>query len=301
MTSILPNSSLKVGEDRPVHPVTIALLRHVSEAVRSLKSEFVAAGATARDIVLWHVHGIRAERATRDVDVAVCAVNWEAHGDLIAALEATGRFKADGRSQQSLIFDDASIGKPVPLDLVPFGPLEAPDGYIAWPPKGDFVMNVLGFREAVDTSININIGENYSVPVAALPALALLKLLAWHDRRTSKNTDAADLLLILRNCHKAGNEERIWEIGADLLDAHDFDVDLASTALLGRQARQTALPATLTAVTALLADEGTYETLRRDMLARAAAQLLDDFADGSDKTLAAFRDGFMAAPPTTAT
>jgi predicted nucleotidyltransferase len=301
MTSISPRSSLKVGEDRKVDPVTIELLRHVSHAVRSLNGEFVVAGATARDIVLWHVHGVRPGRATRDVDVAVCAVSWEAHGDLVAALEATGRFKAETKSQQSLIFNDSSVDASMPLDLIPFGPLEAPDGAIAWPPTGDFVMNVLGFREAVDTSIDIDIGENCSVPVASLPALALLKVLAWHDRRTRKNTDASDLLLILRNHYKAGNEERIWEVGIDLIEAHGGDVDLASTALLGRQARQIALPATFEAVAALLTDEGTYETLRRDMLRRAAAQMLDGYADDTDKTLAAFRDGFMAAPFVTAT
>lgn len=301
MTSISPRSSLKVGNGRQVDSDTIALLRHVSHAVRSLNSEFVVAGATARDIVLWHVHGIRAERATRDVDVAVCAVSWEAHGDLVDALKATGRFTTVGKSQQSLIFNDASIGRSVPLDLVPFGPLEAPDGSIAWPPKGDFVMNVLGFQEAVDTSIDIDIGENVSVPVASLPALALLKLLAWRDRRMSKNTDASDLLLILRNYYKAGNEERIWEMGDDLIKAHGFDLDLASTALLGRQARQIALPATLDAVSAILADERTYDTLRGDMLKRATVQRLDDYADGSDKILAAFRDGFMSSPLVTTT
>jgi predicted nucleotidyltransferase len=39
---------------------------------------------------------------------------------------------------------------------VPFGEIEAPAGAIAGPPKGEFVMNMLGFREAADTAINID-------------------------------------------------------------------------------------------------------------------------------------------------
>jgi predicted nucleotidyltransferase len=98
MTTTSPSSTVEVSPDRPVHPVTIALLRHVRDAAQQLGSEFAVAGATARDIVLWHVYGIRAERATRDVDVAVCAVSWDAHRELTSRLEATGLFTARGLS-----------------------------------------------------------------------------------------------------------------------------------------------------------------------------------------------------------
>ncbi|SDI75712.1 nucleotidyl transferase AbiEii/AbiGii toxin family protein [Paraburkholderia phenazinium] len=292
MTPASPHFNLKVSEDRPLHPVTIALLGHVRDAAQQMGADFVVAGATARDIVLWHVYGIRAERATRDVDVAVCAISWTAHRELIARLEATGFFKADAKAEQSLTFEDTAVGKSAPLDLVPFGPLEAPEGTITWP-KGEFAMNVLGFQEAVATALQIEIGEGLVVPVVSLPALALLKILAWRDRRTSKNTDASDLLLVLRNYHEAGNEERIWESATDLLDAYGFDLDLAAAALLGRDARQLALPTTLATVLQLLADEGTYDLLRRDMFARAVVQI---FADDSDKTLAAFRDALLSPP-----
>ncbi|WP_408434244.1 hypothetical protein [Paraburkholderia fungorum] len=38
----------------------------------------------------------------------------------------------------------------------------------------------------------------------SLPALAFLKLVAWHDRRARGNKDAFDLLLILPNYLEAG-------------------------------------------------------------------------------------------------
>jgi predicted nucleotidyltransferase len=268
----------------------------VRDAVQRLGSEFVVAGATARDIVLWHVYGIRAERATRDVDVAVCVVSWDAHRDLISRLEATGLFKLSGRVEHSMVFEDASVGKPSPLDLVPFGPLEAPEGTIKWP-KDKAEMNVLGFREAVDTALQVDIGEGLTVPVVSLPALALLKLLAWQDRRTIRNTDAGDLLLVIRNYHDAGNKERIWEVATDLLETHNFDADLAAAALLGREARRIALPATRDAIVPLLEPGKVFETLSGDMLAGAARRMFaDEFTDTTVDSLAAFRDGFMQDP-----
>ena len=286
---------LKVPADRPLHPVTLAMLRHVVEAAKQMGSDFVVAGATARDIVLWHVYGIPAERATRDVDVAVCAISWDAHGELVERLEATGLFKLSERVEHTLIFLDQTGGKQTPLDLVPFGPLEAPEGTIRWP-KHQAAMNVLGFREAVDTALQIDVGDGLIVPVVSLPALALLKLLAWHDRRTTKNTDAPDMSLIMRNYFDAGNRDRIWEVAPDLLEIHGFDTDLASAALLGRDARRTALPATRDAVIPLLEDEKSYNTLLADTVARAATLVYDGFVDRTTDTLAAFRDGFLQSP-----
>ena len=290
-----PNSPplmLEVSADRPLHPVTLAILGHVQDAARQSGSDFVVAGATARDIVLWHVYGIRTERVTRDVDVAVCAVSWEAHGELVERLEATRLFKLSERVEHTMTFLDESVGKPTPLDLVPFGPLEAPEGTITWP-KDKNQMNVLGFREAVDTALEIDVGERLIVPVVTLPALVLLKLLAWHDRRTTKNTDAPDLLLTMRNYHGAGNQERIYDVAPDLLEIHNFDPGLASTALLGRDSRRAALPATRDAVARLLEQEKSYNTLLADILARAAALAFDEFVDSTTDTLAAFRNGFL--------
>jgi predicted nucleotidyltransferase len=286
---------LEVSADRPLHSVTRAMLGHVRDATTQLASNFVVAGATARDIVLWHVYGIRAERATRDVDVAVCAVSWEAHDNLIERLEATGLFTRSEKVEHTLTFLDRTGGKPTPLDIVPFGPLEAPEGTIRWP-KEKSAMNVLGFREAVDTALQIDIGDGLIVPVVSLPALVLLKLLAWHDRRTTKNTDASDMSVTMRNYFDAGNNERIWEVAPDLLALHNFDTNLAAAALLGREARQIALPATRDAVIPLLESEKSYNTLLADMLARAATMLFDGFVDSTTDTLAAFRRGFLQSP-----
>lgn len=226
MTDTSPTRPLEVDASRPLEPAAVALLQSVGAACAQLDAAFVVAGATARDILMWHVHGIRPVRATRDVDVAVCAVSWPFHARLVDTLVATGQFARAPKHRQKLLFDSGTQGFRTELDLVPFGPLEAPPGEIAWPPGGDFVLNVLGFQEAVDTALTVSIGAGITVPVASLPALALLKLLAWKDRRARQNSDAYDLLFLLTHFHDAGNRERIWDVAPDLLERHGFQPEL---------------------------------------------------------------------------
>ncbi|MBP0594495.1 nucleotidyl transferase AbiEii/AbiGii toxin family protein [Paraburkholderia sp. LEh10] len=264
---------------------------------KRLDTPFVVAGATARDLILWHVYGIQAGRATRDVDVAVCAVSWESYEALIGELVSNEGFQRDDRAAHRLLLGRGDASGTIPLDLVPFGDIEAPEGSIAWPPEGAWILTVLGFREAVDTAVQVEVEADVVVPVVSLAALTLLKLIAWKDRRQQENKDAADLLLILRNYLWAGNGERMWTDAADLMEAYGFDDSTASCALLGRDARNVALPATREKLLSLLGSDRTYQMLLRDLLARAAAVPFDDgYADKLEADLEAFRDGFMAEP-----
>ncbi|RQR39803.1 nucleotidyl transferase AbiEii/AbiGii toxin family protein [Burkholderia sp. Bp9142] len=292
-----PLEPLEVDARRPLEPAAVALLQAVGAACARLDTAFVVAGATARDILMWHVHGIRPVRATRDVDVAVCAVSWPFHERLVDALVATGQFARAPKHQQTLLFDSGTRGFRTALDLVPFGPLEAPPGEITWPPLGDFVLNVLGFQEAVDTALAVSIATGIAVPVASLPALALLKLLAWKDRRARQNSDAYDLLFLLTHFHDAGNRERIWDVAPDLLERHGFQPELAAALLLAREAKRIASPQTHDAIRALLSDDATYATLGQDLQARAFALLPGEFSDDADRYLDAFRGAFLADPP----
>ncbi|OXI34675.1 nucleotidyltransferase [Burkholderia sp. AU16741] len=296
MTDTSPTRPLEIDARRPLEPAAVALLQAVGTACARLDAAFVVAGATARDILMWHVYGIRPMRATRDVDVAVCAVSWPFHAQLVDTLVATGRFALAPKHRQKLLFDSGSPGFRTELDLVPFGPLETPPGEIAWPPGGDFVLNVLGFQEAVDTALAVSIGAGVTVPVASLPALALLKLLAWKDRRARQNSDAYDLLFLLTHFHDAGNRERIWDVAPDLVELHGFQPALAAAALLARDAKQIALPQTHDAIHALLSDDAIYAMLGQDLLARAFALLPGEFNDDADRYLDAFRGAFLAAP-----
>jgi predicted nucleotidyltransferase len=242
---------------------------------------------------MWHLHGIKAPVATRDVDVAVCAISWTFHEALIERLVQTKRFTRHSKQQQKLLFTRDGDRFESELDLVPFGAIETNHGEISWPPDGEIVMTVLGFQEAVDTAQSVKIGEGLEVPVVTLPAFVLLKLFAWKDRRLDKNTDAGDLLFVLRNYFEAGNAALVYEKAMHLLVEVDFEVKFAAAGLLARQVHDMAQPETRDALRAIFQSPELRETLRRDLQARAAT-LLTGFVDDGDALLDAFADGVLA-------
>ena len=83
------------------------------------------------------------------------------------------------------------------IDLVPFGDLEEVSGQISWPPDFSIVMSTVGFREAYNNSEEVRIADDLIVRVVSLAGLALMKIVAWDERRFER--DAEDLGLIMRH------------------------------------------------------------------------------------------------------
>ena len=189
-------------------------------------------GAMARDLLLYHAHNIPVNRATEDIDLAFGLADWEDFAALRAALIASTHFEA----HRSLVHQ-FSHRRRRQVDLVPFGGLELPGGSIAWPPTGDEVMTVVGFREALASATNVMLPEGQRVLVVSLPMLAVLKVIAWSDRHiTAPRKDAADLLLILKSYLDAGNQQRLYEEAAHLLEDSNFDYERAGAWLAGHDA-----------------------------------------------------------------
>src|SRR5581483_4116541 len=172
--SVLPNN--------PVDPSIVRVLRSLDPIAREAHCVYFVAGATARDLILVNVHGLRPGRATRDIDFGIAVENWDRFELLKESLVATGVFTSDWRALQRLTYSDRAAGSSMPVDLIPFRGVTAADGTIEWPPSRDIVMNVAGFEEALASSIPIQIEEGLIVRVASIPGLMLLKLVAWSDR-----------------------------------------------------------------------------------------------------------------------
>jgi predicted nucleotidyltransferase len=209
-------------------------LRWLSGLVRMVEASaddlpFFITGATARDLILQYGHGIDAARKTHDVDFAFMVETWPAFEALRSRLLATGKFAAAPGNAHRLQFDTGMV-----VDLVPFGAIERPDRTIAWPPSGTVVMSVFGFREALAATISVLLPEGVTAPVVSLPALALLKIAAWMERRyVQPGKDAYDLWLVLRHYLDAGNRDRLYTEAAPLLERGDFDYEAAGAWLLG--------------------------------------------------------------------
>lgn len=224
-------STLKVKSDRPLAGTLLALIRSLDQVAQGLAISYFVIGATARDILMEHVHGLETGRATRDIDFAVAVSSWDEFDRLKARLLATGQFFASATTHRLTFGEEQGA---YPLDLVPFEGVEK-DGEIAWPPKGDIVMNVAGYADAYSSALDIEIDPGFHVKIVSLPAMAVLKILAWNDR-PDRDKHPSDVLLILRRYHQVGQEDRLYDEAIDLLERYDYDVELAGAALLGRDA-----------------------------------------------------------------
>lgn len=190
---------------------------------RELGVEFLVVGAAARDLVVLFGHGLAVHRATLDVDVAVAVSNWDAYERVRSSFEHC-RGDAVHRSRIA----------GVPVDIVPFGGVERPDRTIVWPPDDGSVMSTFGMAEALSDALSIRLATDLLCRVASLPAQLILKLTAWQERGIEKpRHDSVDIKMLLKSYSGAWNLDRLYA-EPPLLEAFDFDADLAGAALLGR-------------------------------------------------------------------
>ena len=205
------------------------LVADVLAGAASLNIPMMLTGAFARDLHVFYAHGIDTIRQTEDIDIALAVEDWEAFLSLKQHLIRTGRFHEVPRKRQRL-----RHRSDLPVDLVPFGGLETATRQIDWPPDGEFRMNVFGFREAASASQPVRLPGPVDTQMVSLPALALLKIVAWQERHYDQpGKDASDLALIAKNYLALGNEARLWEEFLDWTEDDNFDVDRAGARMLG--------------------------------------------------------------------
>jgi len=151
--------------------------------------------------------------------------DWKTFDALRLRLLAADRFGPVGSASHALRHKSGWR-----VDLVSFGRLETRERTITWPPRGDVVLDVFGFKEAVSSVLP----DAVQARVVSLPALALLKLVCWKDRHhRSPRKDAHDLQLIVRSYLAAGNESRLWDEFTPWTQEDDFDYERAGARMLG--------------------------------------------------------------------
>ncbi len=124
------------------------------------------------------------------------------------------------------------------VDFVPFGQIAGEDEMIEWPPDRSTVMKTTGFTDAFNDAFSggLRNDPDFKVNIASIPGLAIMKMIAWDDNYPNRNKDAIDLEFLMRNYIDAGNTERFYEEGSDILKEKDFDYETASSRFLGRDA-----------------------------------------------------------------
>jgi predicted nucleotidyltransferase len=248
------SSPYTVPEDRPVSEPILHILGEVHRVATEQECPYVVVGATARDLLLFHVFGIPVSRATCDVDFAIAVESWDKFHRMRNALLATEGF-VPSKVEHRLFFKTTDI----PIDLIPFGGV-AEDDTIAWPPTQDTVMTVAGFEDAMSASIQVQVSKNLTIPLVPLAALAILKIFAWEDRKTT-DKDALDLYRVISKYADAGNEDRLYEPGSPYMEKFNYDPEFAGAALAGEDSRVLLSAATVTKLRTLLATADFSDTL----------------------------------------
>ena len=150
-------------------------------------------------------------------------------------------------------------------------------------------MNVAGFRDAYTSAVPVEIAPELVISVASIPGIAILKLFAWVDRGREDPKDAADLLMLFRQYHEAGNQNRIYEDAIEALEAAGYDIELAGAWLLGNDVYAVSSSETRSQLAALFTKHALVDRLVIDM--SRAIRMRDDAVDNSRALLDQFIKG----------
>jgi predicted nucleotidyltransferase len=268
MRNIFLNISDKIS------PTISKILIVIDEVAKKNNVDFFVAGATARDIILNTVYGIKVHRATNDIDFAIRINSWEQFNSISKDIIRRGFEKTN-------IIHRFKFNN-FPVDFVPFGGITNDKTTITWPDKNEKEMSVLGFSEVYENIELVKINEipETIVKFASVEGLTILKLVSWTENPSRSQKDADDLLLIMKSYTDAGNLERLMDEHSDLV-SETFDYQIAGAKLLGRDVTKIAKKETKDFILKLFNDEIDNRTL--SMLAKEMSRYEYSFVEEEDK------------------
>jgi predicted nucleotidyltransferase len=213
------------------HPILKPLLEKLVQYFDSIQTPFYIIGATARDMIM-KAHDESSGRLTHDLDIAIAIPDWERYAKIEEDLSVLEGFAKDPKQAQRFIYDGF-----FELDIVPFGNIMKEGDKIFWPPDETIAMSVLGFSEVSKQAVEFKVDDRFSIKVATLAGVFLLKIVAWHDRHLKGNKDADDIGFILTNYLNI-NEIRAAKDHYDIYEDESFTTATAGAKLLGRDLRE---------------------------------------------------------------
>lgn len=218
--------SYQLSTDKLQDPVIKEILEKLSSYLKGENIQFYVIGATARDIVL-SLHGEKAKRATRDLDIAIAISDWAKYADVESGITKIEGFTKDTNQKQRFLFRDT-----FQVDIVPFGDIKKEDDRIYWPPDETVAMISLGFPEAQEKTYSVEI-DDLTIDVASLAGIFILKLFAWTDRNLESNSDADDMGFIIYNYLSIHEDRAIEDHYDEIYLDEEYTTNSAGAKLLG--------------------------------------------------------------------
>ena len=187
----------------------------LKEAFDALEEAFVATGVDfyligAMATNIWYARDGKIGSQTKDVDFAVLVGSLEEYEGIKDFLKENKNF-ADTKGNSFVMMSPVGVQ----VDILPFGEIEIDEG-VHMPGEGLTNIKVNGFREVYQSGTEeVEIETGHRFQVATLPAIVLLKLIAFDDRPERRFKDARDV---------AGIIEYFFGLQADLIYSRHLDL-----------------------------------------------------------------------------
>jgi len=217
---------------------TIAALRILAQLVAEEGRRIVLIGATVPRLFVDFL------RPTHDVDGVVTADSWADFDRMRGRL-----FKAGFRPGSAL--HELRFGEAVRIDLIPYGVGLVQDDRLEWP-GADRIMSTLGVEEAFKCAVDQEIAAGLSLPVAPIPGLVLLKIVAYEDRPQERAKDLADVVHCFEHYEESLEGSRRFDVAGVTVEGQPVRFDEAGAFLLGAELATLARPKSLVTVRGFL-------------------------------------------------
>jgi predicted nucleotidyltransferase len=204
----------------------------LEEAFHAKQIYFYLIGALARNI--WYSRGSKGFRTTKDLDFAVFISNKEDY-------EAVRNYLIDHKDFRETKSNSFIMISPsgVEIDILPFGEIEI-DDEIKLSETGLTSIKINGFMEVYQAGTEeVLLKTGHSFKVATLPAIVMLKLIAYDDRPEIRFKDARDIINILTHYFDL-QAEMIYEHHADLFGEDEGSLSEVSATVVGREMKKIA-------------------------------------------------------------
>lgn len=214
--------SLKEGELKPVVEVLEKVFHH-------LNIDYYLIGAFAQAV--WYSAIDKQFRQTKDIDFAVLIGSQQEYGQLRKHLIEIDGFTPAIGNDFGLRNTDG-----VQIDILPFGAIEA-EGNVVISIEGNTEMSMAGFSEVYESGVEVEkFSDENSFKVATLPAIVMLKLIAYDDRPEHRLKDAVDISNILIHFFDL-QEDLIYEQHNDLF-ANERELNEIAAIVIGREMKK---------------------------------------------------------------
>ena len=180
--------------------------------------QFCVVGALVPELLL----DTKPSQATNDADIVIAVEDLNEYARVKDGLNAYG-FEPT-RISHRLRYRDGGL-----VDILPYGDTLVRHGKLTLERGRE--MTMAGFEHAIGASIRVEIEPSLTLPVIPLPLYAVLKLVAYGDRKAEKDLVSLDHLF--RNYSESDSRRWGLEFAGDLVSD-----DFASAHLLGLDGRE---------------------------------------------------------------